>query len=210
MLSGFATLFDQGMRNSSTKAARLAAHQPANQQCVPDELCERALRGDDEAWNRLIAIHNRRVVLTLLARGVRIDLAREFAQEAWMRLVDRQRQGKLEMLKLPGLAIAQALFLARDDARRSRVIRPHLRLDECEANLHDDPSAALAGRDRLRRARAILEGASPRAQQIFALLYSQPGIRHDEIARRVDLSVQRVRQTICEVRKQLRAALDEK
>src|SRR5579883_1781036 len=86
----------------------------------PDEatLCERAMTGDRDAWNALVQRHNHRVVVALLARGVRIDRAKDIAQEAWMRLVEQQRAGRLTHLQLPGLAIAQAAFLSLEAARR--------------------------------------------------------------------------------------------
>ncbi|MGD0528051.1 MAG: hypothetical protein ABSE49_23155, partial [Polyangiaceae bacterium] len=88
------------------------AHPPARAVAADEPaLCAAALRGDGEAWSALVQRHNHRVVVALLARGVRVDKAKDIAQEAWMRLVEQQRQGRLERLQLPGLAIAQATFL---------------------------------------------------------------------------------------------------
>src|SRR5689334_10042253 len=55
---------------------------------VGDEetLSRRALAGDRAAWDALVARHHRRVVVSLLARGVRVDRAHELAQETWARL----------------------------------------------------------------------------------------------------------------------------
>jgi RNA polymerase sigma-70 factor (ECF subfamily) len=194
------------MKNSSQS---LQCSPPANDQTSVCELSKAALAGQRKAWNQLIALHNRAVVLTLVSRGCTADRARELAQESWLTLIQKQRSGRLRELRLPGLAIAQALFLARDEARRARVIKPHLRFEDCEGSMALDPQRRLAKRDRLQRVTELLQDAPPRAREIFALLYSHPGIRHDEIARQVGLSVQRVRQIICEVRKGLRAALDE-
>ncbi len=66
----------------------------------------------------LIERHERRVFLTLLKRGVRVDLAKDILQDTWARLIDQQREGRLQKLELPGLAITQAMFLAMEDARR--------------------------------------------------------------------------------------------
>src|SRR5262249_31325925 len=93
-------------------------------------LCEKAMRGERDAWNVLVQRHNHRVVLALLARGVRIDRAKDIAQEAWMRLVEQQRLGRLARLQLPGLAIAQATFLALEAARREHADRRHHPIDE--------------------------------------------------------------------------------
>ena len=70
-------------------------------------------------WGAEIARHDRRVVLSLVARGVRLDRAREIAQETWACLVERHRLGELPGSS-QGLAITQAGFLARDDVRRAR------------------------------------------------------------------------------------------
>ncbi len=47
-----------------------------------------------------------------------MDRAKDIAQEAWIRLVEQQRLGRLERLVLPGLAITQASYLAMEAARR--------------------------------------------------------------------------------------------
>src|SRR5262245_40887108 len=67
-----------------------------------------------------IARHDRRVVGALLARGVRAERAKELAQEAWTRLIQKHKEGALTEVKLPGLAIKQALFLAKTDARQTQ------------------------------------------------------------------------------------------
>ena len=97
-----------------------AAPRAVEQAPAVDEqtLCARALAGEVDAWNALVAKHDHRVVVSLLARGVRIDRAKDLAQEAWMRLVEQQRAGRLTHLQLPGLAIAQAGFLSLEAARR--------------------------------------------------------------------------------------------
>src|SRR5271154_1359446 len=74
-------------------------------------LCERALHGDTASWSALVQKHNHRVVVALLARGIPIDRAKDIAQDAWLRLVEQQREGRLSHLQLPGLAITQATFL---------------------------------------------------------------------------------------------------
>src|ERR1700693_5455214 len=63
-------------------------------------LAARALGGDGAAWSALVQKHNHRVVVSLLARGVRIDRAKDIAQDAWMRLVEQQVQCRLASLSL--------------------------------------------------------------------------------------------------------------
>ena len=172
------------------------------------ELVERARRDDRDAWGALIARHDHRVVLSLVARGIRIGQAREIAQQTWLRLIAQQRAGRLDRLELPGLAIRQAAFLAGDAARRRASGG-----DDAGATAEPiDPAATieerLIQREALDRARAELERCSPVARRVFALLYGNPGMRHAAAARELDLSVQRVRQILCEVRARLRAAIE--
>jgi RNA polymerase sigma factor (sigma-70 family) len=170
-------------------------------------LCDDALRGDVSAWNALVQKHNHRVVVSLLARGVRIDRAKDIAQDAWIRLIEQQREGRLSHLQLPGLAVAQAGFLAMEAARRAKRTEP------IEADAEDvvDPSAnaemRLLTEERLARAERILSRCSPSARSVFRLAYGGEGLSHADIAARLGLSLQRVRQIVCEVRKQLRSAV---
>src|SRR5688500_4188567 len=80
-------------------------------------LVRAALAGDPGGRAGLIERHNHRVVVSLLARGLPIDRARELAQETWLRLMESQRAGRLTSLNLPGLAIVQAGFLASNERR---------------------------------------------------------------------------------------------
>lgn len=172
-------------------------------------LCELALQGRREAWDVLILRYNHKVVVSLLARGVRIDSARELAQDTWARLVQQQQEGKLTRLCLPSLAITQASFLWLDALRR-RV--PSGASSHSAAEL-PDPAAGqeerLLGREQPQRAQAALSRCSASAQRVFRILYENPSISHAEAAAQVGLSVQRVRQILCEVRKVLRLAIED-
>jgi len=172
----------------------------------PDALLRLARTGDRGAWDAIIALHDRRVVLSLLARKVPLPRARELAHEAWALLFTKNRAGKLDRIELPGLAIAQAWFLAREDARR----RGEPERGDAETLLDPRASAedVLVRREDLRRAERALSKCSPRAQEIFQLVYDEPGLSHADVAARVGISVQRVRQTLCEVRARLRAAME--
>jgi RNA polymerase sigma factor (sigma-70 family) len=189
--------------------ARRASPIPADEA----SLCVAALRGERDAWSALVQRHNPRVVVTLLARGVRVDRAKDIAQEAWMRLVEQQRQGRLERLQLPGLAIAQATFLSLEAARRESTTRRHEPIDEpaIAAALTDpgaDAESRLLTEERVDRAVEILGGCSESARKVFRLAYGGEGLSHAEVAAQVGLSLQRVRQILCEVRAKLRAALE--
>jgi RNA polymerase sigma-70 factor (ECF subfamily) len=183
-----------------------------------DELCARALAGDMAAWNALVQRHNHRVVVSLLGRGMGLDRAKDVAQDAWMRLIEQQREGRLKTLQLPGLAIVQAGFLAletvRRETRHETSWRRHEPIDaRPEAGEVPDPAidaeARLLSNEQLARAEAVLARCSPSARKVFRLVYGNDGgMSHAEVADVVGLSVQRVRQIVCEVRKLLRAAVE--
>lgn len=175
-----------------------------------EDLCAAALRGDARAWSVLVERHNHRVVLSLLAGGVRADRARDVAQDAWVRLWEQQRRGKLSALVLPALAITQARFLAIEHARRIDVTRPSA--EEPAIRWVPDPAPGaeerIVGGEQLRRAQAALDACHPTAQRVFRAVYDDPDKPHADVAREVGLSLQRVRQIVCEVRKKLRAVLE--
>ena len=166
----------------------------------PTEAAARS--GDRAAWTELINRHNRRVLLALIAQGVLPTQAREMAQEAWLRLITQADSNKLPRLELPGLAIRQALFLARSEARKGDA---QVELVEALPEGRDDSmEERYFTRERLERAQRRLQDLSPSARAIFEKLYADPWLSHAEVATRVGLSVQRVRQVICEVRKVLK------
>lgn len=188
----------------------LAHAEPAPTASSMDErsLCDRALGGDISAWNVLVQKHNHRVVVSLLARGVRIDRAKDIAQDAWIRLIEQQREGRLSHLQLPGLAVAQAGFMALEAARRMKRTEP---LEGAPEELPDPSASAetqLITEERLAKAEKILSRCSPSAKSVFHLVYGGEGLDHAEVAERLGLSLQRVRQIVCEVRKLLRAAVE--
>lgn len=187
----------------TTVVAELSASAPG--EGVPAEAVEQAaLRGERSAWSSLIAKHERRVVLSLIAAGVPAAQAREFANDAWLRLMQQAAARRLEYLQLPGLVVRQALFLARAAVRRPTAAATA----PLEASASSQEEVYFA-RERLERARARVETLPASARSIFLLLYGEPQLSHAEVAARVGLSLQRVRQILCEVRKSLRAELDE-
>lgn len=172
-----------------------------------EDVVRAALAGSDAAWEALVTRHEHRVVVALLARGVPLDRARELTQETWVRLMERQRAGRLEWMSLPGLAIVQAGFLATNEWRRDERHQPW----PTPAEAAPEPSAeeAAIGKERLRRVSRALDGCPASARRVFELVYDHPELSYAEVAGRVGLSVQRVKQIVFEVRKRLRAALDE-
>ncbi len=184
-----------------------------DQSSIDEHVTELARSGDTSAWSTLIARHGRRVLLALLARGVRANRAEEIVQETWERLIAKSRDGQLGRLQLPGLAITQALHLAIDDARRNRT-RSAASLDDSEDAQHvPDPTPLaldrMVSRERLDRALAELARCPPRAREVFALVHDNPEVAHAEMAEKAGVSVQRLRQTLCEVRARLRGAMED-
>lgn len=157
-------------------------------------------------WEGLIARHDHAVVLSLLARGLRIDEAREVAHDAWARLFEESRAGRLRRLELPGLAIRQALFLASDFRRAQRRlgVRP-------EALDLVDPRPSAEARVELRQVLEQVKLAaatlSPRAQVVFTTVMGNPDLPQVELAGRLGISLQRLRQSLCEVRARLKAVM---
>jgi len=175
-----------------------------------------ALEGCSPAWDELVRRHSHRVRLALLARGLGWDQAHDLMQEAWLRLVRQQRAGRLRSLVLPGLAIAQADWLAREEGRTRRRRESILSRPAAKAALTpgdvdhaaaEDPEQGAIRSERLELIRRELASCPPRAQQVFRAVYGPGGRSHAEVARDLGISVQRVRQTVCEVRARVRAAL---
>ena len=181
------------------------------------EIAARALEGQSSAWDEIVRRHSHRVLLALLARGVSWDAAHDLVQEVWLRLVRQQRAGRLQSLSLPGLAIAQAGWLAREAGRTKRRhetimsgrAAAAVTVDDVDHDPEADPEEQAIRRERLDRIREELEVCPPRARQIFLAVYGPEGRSHAEAARDFGLSVQRVRQAVCEVRARVRTALRE-
>ena len=165
-----------------------------------------ALAGDPAAWTALIERHDHRIVVALLGRGVRLERARELAQETWLRLMERQRAGRLLALTLPGLAIVQAGFLAANDRRRPEHQPWSSEVEPASRATAED---AVISRQRLELLGRALGACPPGARRVFELVYDHPELGYAEVAGRVGLSVQRVKQIVFEVRKRLGAALEE-
>ena len=153
-------------------------------------------------WDDAIRTHDRQVYLSVLALGLAPDRAREVTQAAWTRLIEQHAQGKLDQIDLPGLAIRQARFLALNEYQRTKV---ELRvLAAVPDTPPPDPERALASRQELERVLAALATCSPMARKVFRLVYATPGGSAASAAQAVGLSLQRVRQILCETRAHIR------
>jgi RNA polymerase sigma factor (sigma-70 family) len=165
-------------------------------------------RVDPAEWDAIIRAHDRRVWLSVLALGVRADRARDVVQTAWTRLMEKDGRGEITKDNIAALAIAQARFLALDELRRTQ--NDQRRTEPLNDVLDEiDPESQMLGRQRLQRAAAMLATSSPATQRLVQLLYSEPSVGYAAAAAELGLSLQRVRQIMCELRKRLRAALEE-
>lgn len=161
-----------------------------------------------EPWDDRIREHDRRVYLSVLSLGLPPDRAREIAQAAWTRLIEQHARGALTEVELPGLAIRQARFLAFNELKRSKTEGRVLAAVPPPADA-PDAERVVASRQEIDRVLAALATCSPQARKIFHLVYATPGGTASTAAKQVGLSLQRVRQILCETRAHIRKALEE-
>jgi RNA polymerase sigma-70 factor (ECF subfamily) len=160
-----------------------------------------------DVWDDAIRRHDRRVYLSLLALGLSPDRAREIAQMTWTRLIEQHAKGKLDQLDFPGLAIRQARFLALNELQRSKVEMRVLAAVP-DAPPESEPERVIASRQQLERVLDALATGSPTARKIFRLVYATPDGNAAAAAQAVGLSLQRVRQILCETRAHIRRAME--
>ncbi|MBX7117045.1 MAG: sigma-70 family RNA polymerase sigma factor [Myxococcaceae bacterium] len=164
------------------------------------------MQGD---WQGLMAQHNHSVVLALLARGVPLNQAKELAHDAWTRLFEAHLAGKFSGLALPGLAIRQALFLAATQRKARRWTAVPVEDAAQLADYHATPDTRVELRQLLARTQTATAELSARAQNIFHTVLDNPDVPQVQLAQRLGISLQRLRQTLCEARTRLRGALEE-
>lgn len=167
------------------------------------ELLAEASAGVREAWDTIEARHRRRILVSLLGLGLGVEEARDVSQDAWSRVWQQHRAGALAELVFPGIVITQARFLAHDLLRRRRLAPEGGEVEAQSA----DPTAEdrLVAAQSLARVQRSLAQVTPSKREVFRLACDE-GLPHVEIARRVGLSTQRVKQVVWEVRTILRAA----
>lgn len=161
---------------------------------------------EPERWDEAIRRFDRRVYLSVLALGVAPERAREISQSAWTRLMEKHADGALPELELPGLAIRQARFLALNEHARSKAEKRVLAAVP-DPGPSTDLERELASRAQLGRVLAALETCPPTARKVFRLVYATPGGDAASAARTIGLSLQRVRQILCETRAHIRKQL---
>lgn len=183
------------------------------------ELVSGALEGRADAWDEIVRRYSHQVRLALLARGVALDAADDLVQEAWMRLIRQQRAGRLRSLEIPGLVIAQAGWLAleaqRTATRRAALVQlapaPAVEIAEiADTGADADPAAVALRHERALLVRRALAGCTPREREVFEAAYGREARPHADVARVTGLSVQRVRQLLCNARARVRRLLAER
>ena len=164
-------------------------------------------REQTAVWDDAIRRHGHRVYVSVLALGLPPDRAKEIVQATWTRLIEQHASGALVELDFPGLAIRQARFLALNDLQRRKVEMRVLAAVPDEA-----PPAGIesvvASRQQIERMLDALATCSPMAKRVFRLVYATPGGNCASAAQAVGLSLQRVRQILCETRNHIRRALE--
>ena len=125
----------------------------------------------------------------------------------WTRLIEQHAKGALAELDFPGLAIRQARFLALNSHQRDRT---ELRVLAAVPEAAPQPGVdrVVDSRRELERVLDALATCSPTAKQIFRLVYATPDGSAARAAQEVGLSLQRVRQILCETRSHIRRTLE--
>lgn len=160
-----------------------------------------------ELWDDAIRRHGHRVYVTVLALGVGPERAREIVQATWTRLMEQHAAGALVELDFPGLAIRQARFLALNELQRRKV---EMRVLAAVPEQPREPAVdhVVASREQIEKMLDALATCSPTAKKVFRIVYATPGGSAAKAAQEVGLSLQRVRQILCETRAHIRRALE--
>src|SRR5262249_49485150 len=123
------------------------------------------------------------------------------------RLIEQHAKGALGELDFPGLAIRQARFLALNEHARARTEKRALAAVPDAAH-PPDVDRVVASRQELARVLDALASCSPTARKVFRLVYATPDGSVARAAQEIGLSLQRVRQILCETRSHMRRALE--
>lgn len=165
------------------------------------------IQAEKDTWDDAIRRHDRRVYLSVLALGLTPDRAREVVQAAWTRLMEQHAAGALVQLDFPGLAIRQARFIALNDMQR-RKVEMRVLSSLPESTPTPEVERVVASRQKIERVLDALATCSPTAKQVFRLVYATPGGNCASAAKTLGLSLQRVRQILCETRTHIRKTLE--
>lgn len=181
--------FGHLLRSPRMSSARLQPAPPDSAESLP--------------WSTWAKDFGHLVWLRLLSHRIAPDRARELSQEVWEQLYRRWINGTLVDVKMPGLALSHADFLALSERRR-RTETPLGRDHEWETVRPRDAEQHMLDRAHLARVVREVRSCSSTVQRIFELRYYPPGMSTVEISHELGLSHQRVRQILCELRQRIR------
>ena len=158
----------------------------------------------NDFWKDAFAAYDHKLIISLLAAGLRLDEARDVAQEAWLRLMENEN--RLGRIELPGLVIRQASFIVAD---RYKARRHGVEATDAETLASPESTEGHThARELLEAVNAELATATPRARDVFLAVLHAPDEAHRTLAAKEGLSLQRFRQVLCEVRAKLRRGVD--
>jgi RNA polymerase sigma-70 factor (ECF subfamily) len=172
---------------------------------TPDaQLLSRAKAGDLDAFERIVALHERRVFGLALRLTGNVEDAKDAMQETFMRM--HRKIGQVDT----GRSLGPWLFtvtvnVCRDMGRvrqRSRLIP----MDEWTSRTADPgagPEGLCSGREREDQLRAALR-TLPEKERAALLLREMEGLSTEEVARILGSSPATVRSQICTARVKLR------
>jgi RNA polymerase sigma factor (sigma-70 family) len=163
----------------------------------------RALPEETLPWSVWAKDYGRLIRARLLEHRISPERASELSQEVWEHLYRRWTSGTLVDIKMPGLALSQADFLARSEWRGpgGKVLEDAPDYDV--ANPYDEEQQLLH-RALLERVLKVVRACPPKLQRVFELHYRPPGMSTLEISKELRISEQRVRQALCELRQRVR------
>jgi RNA polymerase sigma factor (sigma-70 family) len=193
--------FNRGVRRQRTepleeKAAARMSLSPSSPAPLPTSAADGGATGASERDERtrlqqLYDQHSPSLVRQLARKTGCLELARELANEAFLRLL-RMAPGGLARIEQPQAFLRHvSANLLRDWGRAKALQEQSLPTLEVLSDQQLDQVAALESRDMLRRLEHAVEKMKPRRREIF-LAHRLHGFTYAEIAERTGLSVKGV------------------
>lgn len=173
-----------------------------------ESVVREAAEGSKEAWDVLYALYNTTVIGVFLSHRVPRQLALELAQEVWIRLISKARNGQIANISMPGLLVQEAWFRVRDHWRRNQrnPIEFTDTVPDIASNGPDSQQQASV-RVALAHSSRFLMALTPRQREVLVLRI-QRELGFDEIANQLNISLQRVRQLFSQARQRMRIIRD--
>lgn len=156
---------------------------------------------------RLFREHNEALVSFLALRLRSRQEAREVAQEAYVRLLQLQRQDAASFLKVYLYRVAANLAIDRVRRRMTEARFQSTELFEGLSNRADEPEVLTLSRERLHLVRGYLEELPEPVRTAF-LLFRVEEMSQEDIARRLDVTERMVRNYITRALLHCRLRLD--